>query len=192
MTDSKQEFQQLLEGVREGDDDAARALVERYGPHVLRVVRRKLDKRLRSKFDSADFLQAVWASFFAIPDQKFTFNESGALVAFLVTLARNKVVEAVRQRLQTQKHDVHREESLDAPGPHEEAHLPGREPTPSAIAIAREEWQRVLQKQPAHYQCILHSRREGQSPRQIAEELGVSERTVRRVIRKLGSGTPHE
>jgi len=192
MTDSKQEFQQLLEGVREGDDAAARQLVERYGPHVLRVVRRRLDRSLRSKFDSADFLQAVWASFFAIPDQNFTFDESGALVAFLVTLARNKVVDAVRQRLRTQKYDVHRERDLDPEGPRRETALAGREPTPSQIAIAREEWQRILQKQPAHYQGILHSRRQGQRPREIAEELGVSVKTVRRVIRKLGPGTAHE
>jgi len=49
----------------EGSEDAAREFVATYGPPILRVVRRQMNKCLRSKYDSIDFEQSVWASFFA-------------------------------------------------------------------------------------------------------------------------------
>src|SRR6266850_5492957 len=101
-----QEFPALMQGVRSSSDEAARALVDRYGDHILRIVRHKLHKKLRSKFDSADFVQAVWTSFFAMPLDEMRFQHPEELAAFLMQLARNKVVDAVRQRLQTGRYDV--------------------------------------------------------------------------------------
>ncbi|MCA9151905.1 MAG: hypothetical protein KDA92_21530, partial [Planctomycetales bacterium] len=54
-------FSHLLEQVRQGSDEAAWDLVETYGPHVLRTIRRTLSREIRGKFDSDDFAQAVWA-----------------------------------------------------------------------------------------------------------------------------------
>src|SRR5262245_41197954 len=54
----------LLERIRAGDEVAARELLARYEAQVRLVVRRQLPKLLRSRFDSLDFLQSVWASFF--------------------------------------------------------------------------------------------------------------------------------
>src|SRR5271170_5545939 len=109
MADESREFACLMQRVSAGSQDAARELVERYGAHILRIVRRNLNRRLRAKFDSADFVQAVWASFIALPLDRYNFEQSEALVGFLFHLARNKVVEAVRQRLQTQKYNINRE-----------------------------------------------------------------------------------
>ena len=44
------------------------------------------------------------------PERKF--NSPGELIAFLTKLARHKVIDVVRQRLHTQKHDVRREVTL--------------------------------------------------------------------------------
>ena len=166
-----------------------RELVERYGAHILRIVRRKLNRTLRVKFDSGDFVQAVWASFFALPLQRYQFDRSEALVAFLANLARNKVVEVVRQRLLTQKYNANRERSLELDRDRLSASLVGREPDPLEIAIAREEWGRLLKEQPERYRQILASLGSGLTQREVASQLGVNERTVRRVVRKL-SRTP--
>src|SRR5262249_14283511 len=71
MVDSQQELRGLMERIRAGSQEAARELCDRYGSHILRVVRRKLDKKLRSKFDSVDFLQSVWTSFFVNPSHHY-------------------------------------------------------------------------------------------------------------------------
>src|SRR5262245_48951943 len=69
-------FRDLMRQVNEGSDDAIRELVQVYGPHILRVVRMRLSKHLRSKFDSADFVQSVWAAFFAIPASEVHFDRA--------------------------------------------------------------------------------------------------------------------
>src|SRR6478736_4128141 len=66
---SESEFAALIEQVRAGSQEAAWTLVEKYGRDVQRFVRRTLHQRLRSKFDSLDFVQIVWGSFFRAPDR---------------------------------------------------------------------------------------------------------------------------
>lgn len=192
MAEESREFAGLMRRVCAGSQGAAGVLVDRYGPHILRIVRRKLNRSLRAKFDSDDFVQAVWASFFALPLDRYNFEQSEALVGFLFHLARNKVVEAVRQRLQTQKYNINRERALDEGETRPADTIVAREPSPSEIAIAREEWDRLLAAQPEHYQQILMALRAGETQQSIAQQLGLNERTVRRVIRKIAPGNPDE
>ena len=65
MTDANDEFRALMQRLREGSDEAAWQLVEQYGEPIRRAVRRALSARLRPQFDSLDFVQLVWSSFFA-------------------------------------------------------------------------------------------------------------------------------
>jgi RNA polymerase sigma factor (sigma-70 family) len=192
MADDARDFAGLMRRVGAGSQGAAGELVGRYGAHILRIVRRKLNRSLRTKFDSTDFVQAVWASFFALPLERYHFEQSATLAGFLCHLARNKVVEAVRQRLQTQKYNINRERALEEGAVYSAETLVAREPSPAEIAIAREEWARLLAGQPEHYQQILAGLRDGETQQTIAEHLGLNERTVRRVLRKIASGRPDE
>ena len=47
----------------------------------------ELSPPMRTRVDSTDLVQAVWASFFAMPFQKYSFDSPNALLAFLITLA---------------------------------------------------------------------------------------------------------
>ena len=182
MVDGQAEFSALMSQVREGSEAASRTLVTRYGTHVLRVVRRKLNPALRPKFDSQDFVQAVWASFFAFRPDCCTFDEPKQLAAFLAELAQNKVVDAVRQRLNSKKYNVNREHSLRG-GP--ARHRASDEPTAEEIAIAREEWERFFRHEPAHYRQMIELLLAGHGREEVAQHLGLNERTVRRVVHKL-------
>src|SRR5882724_4971958 len=73
MPRTDEEFHDLMQKVLTGSQEAAQELFRDYEPYLLFAIRRKLDKRMRSKFDSADFAQDVWASFFETPDKR-TFN----------------------------------------------------------------------------------------------------------------------
>ena len=57
-------FRELIALVRAGDQAASEALVHEYGSHIMRAVRRRMKRRMRDRFDSQDFAQAVWASVF--------------------------------------------------------------------------------------------------------------------------------
>ncbi len=183
MAEDGGDFQGLMGRVRDGSQDAARELVARYGDHIVRVVRRRLSRKLRSKFDSADFQQDVWASFFANPAE--TFAGPDALAAFLAGVARNKVLMAVRQRCRLQKYNVDRERSLDGSAAFQAADVASPEPTPSQVAAAHEKWDHLLQGQPRHARRILALLRQGHTHGQIARVLGVHEKTIQRLIRRL-------
>jgi RNA polymerase sigma factor (sigma-70 family) len=182
--ESTADFGELLHRARQGSDAAAWDLVEAYGPYVLRTIRRTLSREIRGKFDSDDFAQAVWASFFGSPERLEGVTEPRQLVGLLATMARNKVIDEMRRRFQTQRYAVRREQPLAerSDSPHQ---LKSREPSPSQFAIARERWMRLLQAQPEHYRQVIRLKLMGKTNRSIAQQLGVNEKTVKRVLDRL-------
>ena len=60
-----EEFQWMMAGVRQGDPEAERVLVDKYAGHVLRVIRRRMSRQVRCFNDSIDFSQHLWMSFFS-------------------------------------------------------------------------------------------------------------------------------
>jgi RNA polymerase sigma-70 factor (ECF subfamily) len=185
MAATEAEFHLLMERVLTGDKEAAAKLLERYGNTVLHAVRSRLHKKLRSKFDSLDFVQDVWASFFANLPAHHAFHDQEMFIAFLTTVARNKVADATRQRLMGQQYNVNREQllsNLPLGGPDQ---VPAVQSTPSEVLMGRECWDRLLDGEPIVYQRIMILLREGKKPRDIAAELGINLRTVQRVMAKL-------
>src|SRR5262245_24000760 len=90
MIQDASEFRDLIRRIQGGERAAVDELLQRYGKHVLRAVRRKLHPRIRSKFDSLDFVQDVWASFFIQEAHRCNFDRPEALIQFLENMARNK------------------------------------------------------------------------------------------------------
>jgi DNA-directed RNA polymerase specialized sigma24 family protein len=118
-----------------------------------------------------------------VPPGRYQFQRPQELTWFLLALAKNKVVEAVRHLLMTQKFNVNRERGLNV-GRHASA-LKARQPAPAEIAIAREEWKLLVKGQPEHYQKNLAGLLDGCTQQEIAVELRINAGTVRRVVRKL-------
>lgn len=177
-------IQNLLARIREGDEDAARELLCRYEAKVRLVVTRQLPRLLRSRFDSLDFLQSVWGSFFQkIRTGPNDLHEEKNLIAFLAWAARNKVIDECR-RAATQKQDIRRQAALPVEG------LGGRPlaragETPSQVAQARETYRRLRDLLPENRRIILEMKAGGFSSREIGDRLGLSERTVQRILDDL-------
>ena len=186
MSTQNDKFRKLMDEVQSGSEDAAVRALELYGNHIYRAVRQKLNRALRPRFDSQDFVQAVWASFFRHRSQVVKFENSDELIAFLTRVAGNKVIDECRHRLQTQKANVNRECSINDDFP--QCAVPiAREPAASQVAIANERWERLIEGLPARYRRILELRAQGETQKRIAELLDIDERTVRRVLHRLGS-----
>ena len=112
------------------------------------MVRRQLPRLLRSRFDSLDFLQSVWGSFFRrMRTAPTEFEDSRHLVAFLARAAKNKVIDEYR-RSASRKHDMHREEPLWVDG-HRPKDVPDPIDSPSEIAQAHEVFGRLRELVPA-------------------------------------------
>jgi len=176
-------IQELLERIKRGDDEAARELLTRYEPKIRLVVRRQLPRLLRSRFDSLDFLQSVWGSFFhKIRTGPNDLDEEQNLITFLAWAARNKVIDEYR-RAGTQKQDVRREEPLEIKRNKDVCLAAGD--TPSQLAQAHETYDRLRDLLPEDRQVILELKAAGHSCKEIGDRLGMSERTVQRVLEDL-------
>ena len=178
------ELRAFLDRIRAGDEQAARELLARYEAQVRLVVRRQLPRLLRSRFDSLDFLQSVWASFFV----RFARARSSSRTR--VTSSRSSP-RWRRTRSST---------STDAPSAGSRTciarnrfasagRLPGSsiadQDTASELAEANEAFGRLRDLLPADRREILGLKVEGLSSREIGERLGLSERTVRRALEDL-------
>jgi len=179
----QQKFRTLLREAQAGSDEAARELYDTYGQYIQKCVRHRLWRRLRSKFDSQDFVQQVWLSFFrdeSLPD----FQSPGELLAYFKAMAENKVTFEARHR-QMQRRAVQLEERVAEEDDHVGAHPATRIPTPSAIAMVRERYDELVGQRPREMQDVAELRLAGASFREIAEELQMDEATARRVMRVL-------
>jgi RNA polymerase sigma-70 factor (ECF subfamily) len=179
------ELADVLARIRGGDEEAARELLLRYEPEVRLVVRRQLPRLLRSRFDSLDFMQSVWGDFFhrvrhGAPAE---FADPRHLVGFLARAAKNKVIDQYR-RAASQKQDMHREEPIwsDGQRPRE---LAAAGASPSEVAEAHEALDRLLDLLPEDRRHVVALKAEGLSSREIGDRLGLSERTVQRVLEDL-------
>jgi RNA polymerase sigma factor (sigma-70 family) len=184
MIETNDHFQLLMSRVREGSEDAAWELVGSHGEAIRRAVRRALNERLRSKFDSLDFVQIVWNSFFRDRDRLEHFDSPEELARFLIAVAHKKVHIESRRRLRSDKYDVRRERPLD-PSVEGGSDMPGRQPSPIEVAIAREQWDRLLQGQPDQYRQFVRLRLQGHTYQAIGEAFHLDARTVRRFFKKL-------
>ena len=176
-------FRGLLDEVRAGSQNAAWELVETYGPHVHRYVRRFMHRSLRSKFDTLDFVQVMWASLFREPGKLHSFEQPEELIAFLVGMAKNKVITELRRRTAS-RYDVGREQQY----PNDSVacgDIRQQPPTPSAVAIAKERWVHLVSNQNQTVQSVVALRLRGNTFGEIADKLQIHERTARKAIAQL-------
>jgi RNA polymerase sigma factor (sigma-70 family) len=172
-----------MERARAGSEGAARELIVRYGSDVVRAVRRKLHKRLRSKYDSADLAQDVWASFFRGPLGRCPFLTPRDLTRFLARMAGNKTTDLFRAWRRAMRQ---REHALDSRSVrHEVRDLAAEQSSPSQALRDQEHWERVCGRQCERVRRILLLLRQGQTYQVIARDLGVTQKTIRRVVLRV-------
>jgi RNA polymerase sigma factor (sigma-70 family) len=182
------EFAELLRRAKAGENAAIRDFLARFEQEVRTMVRCRLPRKLRSQYDSADFVQSVWQSFFVESDSR-EFDNVEHLRGFLFGMVRNKVREQHRRLTRTEKYDLGREERLyvrrgDREVPRE---VVSPDPSPSQAVQASDRMaQLTAGRSPLEIE-VLTLRRQGLTFAEIAERTGINERTVRRVIESVRS-----
>ena len=91
-------FLELLARVRGGDDFAAAELVQRYERIVLRSVRSRLGKSMRSAMDSMDVMQSVHRSLLTgVRNKRFELTSPQQLIGLAVVMVQRKVARHWRK-----------------------------------------------------------------------------------------------
>jgi RNA polymerase sigma-70 factor (ECF subfamily) len=178
-------FADLLRRLRAGDGGAAALVVEQYAYRLVALARSRLNRRILRKEDAEDVLQSVFKSFFLrCAGGQFRLGSRDDLWGLLVSLTLHKCGHRA-DYFQAARRDVRREAA--APPPPPEGSRPdwealAREPTPVEAAVLGETVERLLADLEPRQQQIVRLSLEGEAAAQISARLGVSERTVQRVL----------
>jgi RNA polymerase sigma factor (sigma-70 family) len=171
-----------LQEAQKGDQSAWETLFKECYPKVRRVVRRRLNRSMRSLYDSTDFANDAMESLAANFDQ-LEFPSVNSLIAFLAQVAEQKVIDEYR-RQHTLKRDMSRDRPMfgnDA-GP---AQLSSDDPSASQLAQANEVHERLLSRPDETEREIIELKQQGYSTNDIAERTGWNIRKVQRFLQNL-------
>jgi RNA polymerase sigma-70 factor (ECF subfamily) len=174
------------------DDEAARRIWERYVHRLLALAGQDLGRSVQVRTGPEDVVQSAFGSYFR-RRAGYELADRDELWSLLVTITLNKVRNANRHH-RRQKRDVRRTQSIGEIGGLEGGGCvfdPRRDkdPTPEeAAALAEEVKQRLHELEAAgepDLRRIAQLKLEGYSNREIAESLGLVERSIERKLGRI-------
>jgi RNA polymerase sigma factor (sigma-70 family) len=186
-----------IERLNDGDADAIEHVFLAYAPYLRIAVRRRLGRRLRTKVDSMDIVQSVFALLLhRFRDGGWRFNGRPQLLAFLRRIAWPRIADRYRENRQA----LDREQPLIDTAT---LRLPeSASPRPSQVAQGHELWESVLEACPPGHREVVRLRAKGFGISEIAARTGLHEGSVRRtlyelarrlsVTRRASAGSPDE
>ena len=183
--DCEHKTQSLVTLAKEGDKLAIEQLCRIYGERVRRIIRLRIDRKLRSKIDSVDVVQdALILAMGGLKD--FTYKNEGDFLRWLSKIAENKLHD-ILDKFYTEKRDIRREIPFKKiENNTEEVSFIASEPldttTPSVLLFKKEQLDRLEKAiddlKPDYREVIYLSRIERLSNAEIAEKLGKSKGAV--------------
>jgi RNA polymerase sigma-70 factor, ECF subfamily len=175
-------FADLMQRLRAGDDDAARAVFTRFAHRLIGLARLHLDARLRQKVDPDDVVQSVYRSFFVRhAEGRFDLAGWDKLWGLLTTLTVRKCGR-YRERFYADKRDLRKEFGPDDGG----LEAASREPEPDEAAALADMVQALLAGLGGPHREVVSLRLQGYSTAEIAAHAGLDQRAVQRTLQAVG------
>jgi RNA polymerase sigma factor (sigma-70 family) len=187
MEDDNQ-WQQLLAGLCGGDAGKAEEFWRLYGPILHQVAEKNLGERWRRRFGPDDVVQSVCRTFFRrAQGGQLKLGDSESLWALLCAITLNKIREKVRYHSRKKRSLAQEVQAL--PGPEDSAAsgypLAAPDPSPAEAAEFADHFEKVLSLLDEEERRILDLKLQDHTNEEVAQRLGTSERTVRRIQKRI-------
>jgi RNA polymerase sigma-70 factor (ECF subfamily) len=177
-------FQQLLARVRQGDDEAAAVIFQRYVHQLAAKAHRHLAPAVRRQTDAEDVVQSVYRTFFRrVRKGEFRLDHWGSLWGLLARITLCKCARAggrIKNRPRQVSLSRHADSSAFDSSLDWEAIA--REPSPAEVAALADTVDALLKPLRDSHRDILTLALQGYTQEEIGHRVGCSERTVRRVL----------
>lgn len=190
MSASPDRWQHYIDGLRCGAPDVVRAFWGEYGPALERLARSRLAPQVQRRVGPDDVVQSAVRTFLrrAGGDNPFQLDDTEALWNLLCAITLTKVREKVRFHRRLRR-GVDREVGLgssdDSIAP--AAGVADRGPAPEEAVEFADQFDHLLESLDPEERDLLRLKLDGLTNEQAAEQLGSSERTVRRLVKRLQS-----
>jgi RNA polymerase sigma-70 factor (ECF subfamily) len=167
---------------RTGDEAAARELFDRYVNQVMKLARRHLNRPMAGRVDAEDIAQSVFRTFFQRARKgQFHLDEAEDLCKLLARITVHKTLRQIAFHTRAK-----RSAAAQSSEPQEMLlnHL-AKGPSPEEAVAFVDHLENFLSKlQPVERQ-ILELRMEGHNNLEIADQLGISDRKIRRLMERI-------
>lgn len=181
-------YANLILRVRQGDEQAAGEIFQRFASRLMARAQDRLGHKLRQKEDPEDAVQSAFGSFFVrLKQGQFDFEGWEGVWGLLLRITLRKCGHRL-ERYTSDRRDVRREV---APKPiaddnSEAWQATGREPDPAEVSALEEIVGQLLDRMPTNeHRSILELRLQGYSLSEISQQTHISERSVSRVLDKV-------
>ncbi len=171
----------LIEGLREGDARVFGEFMRGFRPALERIAEGRIEPRLARRVSAESVAQSVCRTFLRrASGGRFELTDGDSLWRLLCAMTLNKVRERRRQH-RRQKRDMDREVPMEAAG----GDLRTAAPTPDELAAFEEILANELESFTDEERLVFELRLRELPQAAIAEEIDASERTVRRILKRL-------
>jgi RNA polymerase sigma factor (sigma-70 family) len=186
MSPQEEEERRLIDGLRAGDPQAVRRFCEQYGPLLERLADRHLGAAVRRRVGPEDVAQSACRTFLRRARLgEFRLGDSAELWRLLCAITLTKAREQARFH-QRQRRGLDREVPLGAvPAGAEGPDLRAAGPTPDEAAEFADLIEQLVADLDEEERQVLDLKLQDFTNDEVAERLGCSERTVRRVVKRL-------
>lgn len=174
-----EESQRWIRGFRDNDDSAVADFWTRYEERLRRLAERNLSDRMKRRVDADDLVQSAFRTFLRRAGQdEFHLRDRQNLLSLLTTITLNKIRQKVRY-FAAQKRGSDSDQYFETM-----ADLGGNQPTPDEEAALRE-IEDLLKGLDEEQQQVVDLKLQNHTNEEIARQLQCSERTVRRMIKRV-------
>ena len=183
--DVEQTTRHLVTLAKEGDPFAVDQLCRIYGEKIRRIIRLRIDRKLRPKIDSVDIVQDALVQALA-GLENFTYKDEGDFLRWLSKIAENKLRD-ILDKFHADKRDIRREIPFKEIETNTEGGSfgvdgPLQTTTPSVLLARKEQFDRLESAidhlKPEYREVIFLSRIERLSHEEIALRMGKSKGAV--------------
>jgi RNA polymerase sigma-70 factor (ECF subfamily) len=184
------DWERLIDGLTRGDAQVLRAFYAEYGPMLRTIADSRLAPGMRRRFDADDVIQSTFRTFFRRAQVGyFQFEDNQRLWNLLCAITLTKLREKARFH-QRQSRGVGREvatETADETGESgmEDASFVASGPTPDAAVEFADTFDNLVASLDEDERRLIDLKLQDQTNDEAAEALGLSERTVRRMLSRL-------
>ena len=189
MDTDEHEWDRFIRGLRGGDNAVVRQFCERYGPQLERLADRHLGGAMRRRVGPEDVVQSACRTFLRRAHAgEFRLEDSEALWRLLCAITLTKVREQSRFH-QRRKRGLDQEQPLAAVDDSAAGAAPPADPrpTPAETAEFADFFEQVMAGLDEEERQVVDLKLQECTNEEAAERLGLSERTVRRILKRIQS-----
>jgi RNA polymerase sigma factor (sigma-70 family) len=190
MENELREWEQLIAGLRDGDEQIVSQFYNDYSRMLHRVAERHLAAGLRKRFDAEEAVHSALRTFFRRTQiGEFELIDSQRLWGLLCAITLSKVRNKTRHHLR-QKRGLDREQSLDTSGRDSDAppmQIADWKLDPAVAVEFADTFHQLISSLDEQEQEIIDLKLQDFTNEEVAQQLDCCEKTVRRTLARIRS-----